>query len=484
MSMQFIKNAASFKEHVAALQEQFASSYSWTEKGKSRLISFLTDAVAGSTEVNQGYITLAAREAFIRRARRASSILANAQNLGIDLFRKKGSTVTATLRNNASYTKTIARFDAFIIDTLPFYAVESVNIPAQSNRSVTLRQGERRIKTIELTNVDLDFPEFSIGEPGFIVSEDDLEVYMEDPSTGVKTKFEKLNTTLFEATTENIYIERTTETGDVALLFGNGVFGNRLNSQHRVVINYIITSGASGNISTPSAVVRYDADRDITGSTAESAVGGSDEQDPNSLKMYASYQFESHGALIRQDHWQSLINYPDIADIEIQAQRDIDPEDMRWMNVVRLCVLPKNSSTWGGTNPNPQSSQWSNFLAYVDTIKPKIVVIQTHNPEKLLTEIVIEAYIHRDQSKAEWEARINKAMSDFFTRRAGTLGRKLEIGDLEDVCKLDDKGVRYPGLDYVRVVKPTKPVEPRSRLEYVTPSSVTINVRYTERREL
>jgi hypothetical protein len=483
MNLNYIKNAATFAEHVNALQEQFPQIYSWTEKSKARLITFLVDALAGQTEVNQGYIMIAMREAFMRRARRSSSILANAQNLGIDLYRKTGSTVSATLRNNAGFTKSIARFDQFLIDELPFYAVESINIPAQSNRTIVLRQGERRTKTFELTTVDLDFPEFTIGEPGFVVSEDDLEVYVEDPSSGVVTEFTSLTTTLFEATTEDVYIERTTEEGDVALLFGNGVFGNRLNATHRVIVSYILTSGASGNVGTPAARIRYDTDRDITGQTNESATGGSNEQDPDTLRMYSTYQFESHGALIREDHWQALVNYPDVADIEIQSQRDIDPEDIRWMGVVRICVLPVNSSSWGGTNPNPQSSQWTSFLNHIQPLKFNNLIVQPYNPEKLLTEVVIEAYIFDDQSKAEWESRINKALSEFFRRRQGTLGRKLEPGDLADVCKIDANGVRYPGLDYVRVLKPLVPVEPRSRLEYVTPSSVSISVKYTERKE-
>lgn len=482
--MEFLKQASSFSEHVVAITQQFKQSYVWSDKDKSRLAMYATDALAGISEVNQTYLVFALREAFIRNARRESSVLAGARFLGQSLHRKIGSSVTASLRNTASYTKSIPAFSQFTIGNLDFYNVESVNIPSNQNRELMLRQGSIRVKSFDLAQIDLTFPEIRLGEPGFVVSEQDVLVYVENKVSLERRAFEPLTETIFHATDDNIFIPSTTEDGDFSMLFGDGNFGNRLNPNDRLVVRYVITAGASSNIGSPGIRVRLVGDEDFTGQTTEPALGGSNEQDADTLKMYSPYIMESHGNLIRQDHWTGNIgNYPDVADVVVQGQREIDPDDPAWMNVVRVCILPKNSSSWGGTNPNPISAQWNRFMAWAEVRKPKYIVIQKFNPEKLLVDIVLEAYIQEGQSRVEWQSRIEKSIVDYFTRQRGMLGRKLEPSDLDDLIKYDGDGNRYPGLDYVRIKSPTKAVEPSSKLEYVTPRTVSVVVKYSDRKE-
>ena len=309
-------------------------------------------------------------------------------------------------------------------------------------------------------------------------------MYSENPSSLVRQVFEPLSETIFHSSADAIFIPSTTEDGDFSMLFGDGNFGQRLNATDRLVVRYVLTTGADSNLGSPGIRVRLVDDESFTGQTIEPALGGSNEQDANTLKMYAPYIMESHGNLLREDHWLGNIgNYPDVADVTVQGQRDIDPDDPAWMNVVRVCILPKNTSSWGGTNPNPISAQWDRFIAWAEVRKPKYIQIQRYNPEKLLVDIVIEAYIFEGQSRVEWESRVNKSVSDFFTRQRGMLGRKLEPSDLDDLIKFDEEGNKHVGLDYVRIKSPTKAIEPNTKLEYVTPRSVSILVKFSERKE-
>lgn len=486
--MNQLQQAASFEEHVAAIMSRFDSDYVWSDKDKSRLSVFMVDALAGVTEVNQNYIVFAIREAFIRKARRASSVLAGARFLGQTLNRRVGSSVTVTLRNNSVDPKTIPAFAQFSVGNQFFYNTESINIAPNEMKKLRLKQGTIRIKQFSLSTLDLDFPEIILGIPGFNVSMEDLMVYSQHPAGGATVNYSELDATLFQAkSTEAIYIHSTTDAGDVSLVFGNGRFGRRLDSTHNLYIRYVLTTGESGNISTSGVRVRYNADDSITGATDEPSTGGAEPQDADTLKLYAPYVHESRGDLIRHKHWVGNIgSYPDVADVVVQSQRDIDPSDREWMNVVRVCILPKSTSSWGGGNPNPRSAQWMKFLEWAEAKKPAQLIIQTYNPEKIPTDIVIEAYVFQDQQRGEWEAKLTQAVADFFARKPGMLGRKLEPSDLDDLCKYEPGStkIRREGLDYVRILSPDRPIEPRSKLEYVTPRSVSINVKYSERTKV
>lgn len=477
--------AVGFEAHVAAITEMFKASYVWADKDKSRVAMYVTDALAGISEVNQAYVAFALREAFIRKARRSSSVLAGTRFLGVQINRKKGSAVSVQLRNNDIEAKTIPARSVFQINGLDFYSVDSVIIEPKTVRVMTLRQGTPSVKTFDLQSIDLDFPSVKLSEPGFSVSADDLRVYTENKSTRVRTRYEKLEDSLFEVNTpDKIFIDSTDADGDCDLLFGNGVFGARLPRNDTLIVEYIRTTGTLSNIGQVGLRVSF-SDRLISGITLDAAVGGDGEQDVNVLKMYAPYMFEAHKAWVRPSHWDGGIrNYPDVADVVIQSQRDIDPEDPMWMNTVRICILPKNSSSWGGANPNPRSAQWERFLAFVKEHTLGNLRVQTCNPEKILTDIVVAAYIFEDQSRDVWQSRIEKDLADFFRRRTGTLGRMLDPSDLHDLCKLDDKGLRREGLDYVRILAPTTPVVPGTSLEYVAPRKVTVQIKYTDRKEL
>lgn len=486
--MNQLQQAASFEEHVAAILNKFDSNYVWSDKDKSRLSIFMVDALAGISEVNQNYIVFAIREAFIRKARRSSSVLAGARFLGQTLNRRVGSSVTVTLRNNSVVPKTIAEFSQFNIGSQFFYNTESMNLAPNETKKLRLKQGTIRVKQFPLATVDLDFPEIILGIPGFNVSMEDLMVYSQHPAGGPVVNYAELDATIFQAKqNEAIYIHSTTDNGDVSLVFGNGRFGRRLDATHNLYVRYILTTGESGNISTAGVRVRFADDDAITGATDEPSVGGSEPQDADTLKLYSPYVFESRGDLIRQKHWVGNIgNYPDVADVVVQSQRDIDPSDRELMNVVRVCILPKSTSSWGGGNPNPRSAQWLKWLDWVEAKKPAHITIQTYNPEKIPTDIVIEAYVFQDQQRGEWETKLNQAVADFFARKPGTLGRKLEPSDLDDLCKYEPGStkVRREGLDYVRILSPDRPIEPRSQLEYVTPRSVSIVVKYSERAKV
>jgi hypothetical protein len=477
-----LNSAVGFNQHVAAILQDFQKQYAWLDKEKSSIGVFLVDALAGISEVGQTHLMFAMREAFLQKARRESSILAGVKFLGIEISRKSGSAVVAQLRNNSDNAVTINAFSQFSVGQKPFYNPNGAILQPRSILNLFLKQGEVKIKTVDLSSLDLVFPVINLDVPEHIVSNEDIQI--NTISNNIRTQWYKHSDSLYELnSSDRKYMETTTEKGDVSFLFGNGEFGTKLPDKGILEIRYIITQGSNGNIGSPGAVVNYNVNNSINGVTVEGAVGGSDQKNADFYKFYGSRLFESRGNLIKPSDWEALAEYPDIADIVPQGQKDLAPDDPSYMNVVRLCVLPINSSNWGGANPNPTSGQWTRFLKYVKERSGRHLTIIPHNPEKILVDISIEVYVYEDQNTEMLKTEILEDINKFFARRTGILGRALiPSSDLDRVARrtLDNK-IRE-GVDYIKILSPTVDIIPASKIEYVSPRSIQVLVKYTDRK--
>lgn len=478
-----LNNAIGFNQHVAAILQDFQTEYAWLDKEKSSVAVFLVDALAGISEVGQTHLMFALREAFLQKARRDSSILANVRFLGVELARKSGSAVLAQLRNNTDSPLTLNAYSQFTVNGKDFYNPNGAVILPRSLLQIQLNQGTVGYKTFNLADLDLSFPFVKLGISGNVVASDGIQIKVTE-SNNVVHQWYKHTDSLYEmSSSDRSYIESTTEDGDVSFLFGNGEFGMRLPEIGSMTVRYILTEGIAGNIGSPGAIVSLTSNNAINGVTLEGAVGGANEKDPNFYKLYGSSLFESRGNLIRPSHWEALAEFPDVADIVVEGQRDLAPDDPSWMNTVRLCVLPINSSNWGGANPNPISAQWSRFIDHVKSKCGRHLTIVPHNPEKILVDVLIEVYVYSDQNTALMETEITQEIRKFFSRRAGVLGRPLiPSSDLDRVVRTLPDGKTREGIDYVKIINPTMDVTPAARVEYVSPRSIKVLVRHTNRK--
>ena len=178
------------------------------------------------------------------------------------------------------------------------------------------------------------------------------------------------------------------------------------------------------------------------------------------------------------------MKYPGVADCTIMSQRDIAPNDPSWMNVVRVCILPIGSATWGGDNPNPRSAIWNDFVTYAQQRIGPHITIQTYNPKKILVDLNVEVSVQDWVNLQEMKATLREAIIQLFKRKPGMLGKRFSKSDVIDVCKfIPDEDTRRDGVDYVEVLSPTNDLEPDSKLEYVTLNSLNVFVKYTERED-
>lgn len=465
-------------EFVADVLRRFQETTMWSDAQLSSMVSVLSDAFADLGVSDAYAIRFAAREAFIHLCKRDSSAYEGARFLGTPIGRKGAASVSVLLTNNTGSDVYVNKWDTFDVGGRSAYATASMMIKAAESKEVNLTLGTVGVKQFSLASAS-DYATFDLGVPGFSVCY--IEAWTESAS-GSTTQYGAFNGSLFEMNPGDlVYLDRTTAEGDVEIQFGGQLWGKVPDRSHTLNVRYCVTNGLSDNLEFTGLQVTSYAVSGLQGKTTEYIVGGADQKGADFYRQFAPILSRSKKKPVTPEEWKALVaDYPGVADCVVLGQRDIAPNDPTWMSVIRICVLPDSASNWGGVNPNPTSAKWSEFLTYIETLKP-FLTVQTWNPSKLLIDLQITVCVFDTVDLKAMESILTTAVLDVFKRKTGTLGRKIALDDILDAIKFDGDS-RREGIDYTNILSPTEDVVPTSKLEYVGLRNLKIDVKYTDRR--
>lgn len=461
-----------------ALAARLMTSQSWKDLMPTNTGSTLMTLASAAATVNQHAIHVSLREAFLSTARRDSSIYEGTRSLGVRINRKTSASVTIDLENRLNVVKFIPPYSPFLVGNDRYFNREQLMLPPNSNISgINLFQGEvvERHFDIDILNSD-ELQTFRLGIPGFVVSNNDLLVYVEDLSTGNTEIWSRTENSLLDLTPrDKVYYEFTAGNGDVAFMFGDGEYGSRIPNGSRLHVRAIVTSGLNST-GVSGEVVRYMRDSEVSGFSSSSVIRGSDNKSSLYYKLFAPVMFRGRRKAISKTEVRAhIMGYPGVADVSIFTQKDIAPNDPRWQNTMRVCILPESVDSWGGSNPNPTSAAWSQFLDWLENQSQAMAVYQTWNPVKVFVKVETIVAVQKSVDVEEMRILILERILKLFQRKPGILGRRLSKSDIESACRL-------PGVDYIEVLSPLEEIIPTDRTRYVVlDGQPIINVVHTER---
>ncbi len=472
--------APDFDTLFLLLKDRLNETNTWQDLLPTSMGTTVIDMFAGAGITSQINIEIALRESFLLKARRDSSIYTNTRDLGVNVTRRIPAGTRVSLTNNTGGAVFIPPYSQFLIDGLMFFNRYQLVIgTAQTVYQVELYNGEVKTITVDLDGVpDLQLFNYVLQEPGFHVSAVDCMVYTRNKITTSTRIWQPTDHALWEHTPDDyVYFESSTEKGEPSFIFGDDTNGASLSYGHTLNIRYALTEGADGNNAASGQTVSYIASPAINGMTTDAVAGGANHKEASYYKKYANVLFRSRKRFISGEEYKAgIITYPGVADVTIQSQRDIAPNDHSWMNNMRVCILPEHSDTLGGANPNPKSAAWSSFVKWLDKRTHKFMVVQTWNPTKIPVHIELEVAIVSNESSEDIKTKIIENILILFEKRPGILGRKLALTDITDAAK------KVEGVDYVELISPTKSVVPSDKLSYVVLQGLpTIRIIHTER---
>ena len=368
-----------FKSYLQA-QDQFRD-YNFEGSG----LNVLLDLLAYNTYYNSFYLNMVAAEAFLPTAQKRNSVV----NLAKSLNYTPRSVTSASISGTATLTLTsspvsitIPAYTSFTgtVDgvTHNFLNTSSVIVSPTSgvySSAMSLREGQyiNRRYTVNLNDPDQRFL-----IPNVNVDTSTLTVSVLNSSVDSTTRtFSKVTNLVEVTTTTRVYYIEEVEDGEFEIKFGDGVFGVALDAGNIVVLEYLVSNGASANdIETLTYADAIAGVTTIDFVASDPAAGGADRETVNKIKFNAPKAYEAQNRVVTADDYKTL---------------------MLQQATVDSCVV------WGGEDNDPPT-YGKVFIAIKPTTGDVLTATEKINlinsiikPKKVLTistEIVDPEYIY------------------------------------------------------------------------------------------
>lgn len=458
-----------FEAILLQLQLFLNSKSTWKDLLTSSTGETLLEMIAATGAFNQFAIESASREAYLTTAVRDSSIYAISRMLGVRITRKAPASVAVTLTRAASNSiLSLPKFTTFDIDGKSFFNRDPVVFTLNSLTTTSvLYEGTVKVQTFAATSTP--FREIYLNELDFIVCDQDLEVYLTNPTTGERELWTNTPDGIWIAgPLDKVYHDSTSGFGDTTLLFGDGNHGKLPSVGHNIEVNYAVTSGAGGNNGTSGLEVTVPSDPSIAGSTTSSITSGADQKPSSFYKALASNIYRARTRAVNPGDYRAIAaSYPGVASVVVRAQKDIAPYDLRWMNVVRICILPAEED-------NFSESEWEDFIDWFSYRAHAAVYVQKYNPTKIQIDVNVELALHPTAVLASVLLEVESNIRALFEKNLYTLGRRVAVSDIHTACMVNN-------VDYVISINPTSDKVAPDEYSYFSLNTLTIGTKYTER---
>lgn len=259
----------------------------------------------------------------------------------------------------------------------------------------------------------------------------------------------------------NVWQDLTTPEGNLQIQFGNSLYGFVPPISSNISLVYVVTKGTQGNDSSipTGQKVSYSGQPSYLTITAQSGLeGGTDEIAASLYKNTAPQLFAASldRAVTQQDYNAVALGYPGMIDVVIQGQRDIDPNDVTYMNLARVWML-HTGSDWAypaDQNLFDDFTEWlkarSMFALrfYYDTALAALYGISRPVPINITVgaEVSIQNFADPTQVLED----VNTALDTFFALKYGSISRDIYISDIISVIKQANSAI-----DFVILRNPT-----------------------------
>jgi len=333
-------------------------------------MSILLDTLAYNTYITAFNSNMVANESFLDSATLRENVVSLARNIGyvprsrksaeaiIDFnFKFQGNSTTVTLKsglvavgsvNNTSYVFSIPE-DVTVSSPIDAGEVAGANPKRTATFSgLTVYQGTYLTKQ---WTVNGSSDQRFLIENSF-VDIDTLRVTVRKSGASAGLSFSKVDNIINVTSNSNIYLIQEAANETYELLFGDGLFGTKLEVGDTISISYIITDGKAGNEGKNFAFsgnIVNDAGTSIapyqlaTVTTSQSARNGSDIESVDSVRYFAPRMYSAQNRAVTPRDYEAIVQsiYPNTESISVVGGEELDPPEF---GTVVLSIKPRNGT--------------------------------------------------------------------------------------------------------------------------------------------
>jgi len=226
-----------------------------------------------------------------------------------------------------------------------------------------------------------------------------IKVYVKGASdTGLGREYRKVDNILNITDISETYLIQETTDERYELLFGDGVFGKKLENDAIITVSYIVTDGVEGNgpasftyagsvVSSTNQISLPSTTPTIT--TVSAAANGGSIESIDSIKYFAPRLYSSQYRAVTARDYESIIQqiYANTESVSVVGGEELDPPEF---GTVFITIKPKNGEF---VSDFDKQSILSNLKGYtLSGINQKILDLK-------LLYVELDSFVYYDQSK-------------------------------------------------------------------------------------
>ena len=215
---------------------------------------------------------------------------------------------------------------------------------------------------------------------------------------GKGTLYTKVDNILNIDSTSSTFLIQEIQDEKYELLFGDGIFGRKLENESVIDVSYIVTDGKDGNgpssftfagtlETAPNSTVNLSSSPTIN--VASGASNGGDIESTDSIKYFAPRLYSSQYRAVTARDYEAIIQqiYPNTESVSVVGGEEIDPPQF---GTVFITIKPQNGDFVSDFDKTQILSNLKNYT--LTGITQKIVDLK-------VLHIEIESFIYYDSAK-------------------------------------------------------------------------------------
>ena len=324
--------------------------------------SVLIDTLAYNTYITAFNSNMIVNESFLDSATLRENVVSLARNIGYTPRSRTAARANVTISVPTTSTSPTLTLQAGLVCVgTAEQSTYTFSIP--ENISTTINGGVATFGTVDvpievyqgtfLTKqfvVDGSLDQRFILDNSF-VDTSTIVVYVKGPSdNGLGREYSKVDNIIKVERTSEIYLLQEVQDEKYEILFGDGLFGKKLENSSIVTVTYIVTDGkegngpsefsfsgslrdASGNVAIPSG--------SVTMSTIQKAMNGGDIEPVSSIKYFAPRLYSAQYRAVTARDYEAIIQqiYPNTESVSVVGGEELDPPQF---GKVLISIKPKN----------------------------------------------------------------------------------------------------------------------------------------------
>ena len=433
--------------------------------------SVLIDTLAYNTYINSFNANLVANESFLDSATIRENVVSLARNIGYVPRSKTAATATINIGDidvgttNDSTTKFLTlrsgltcvgsaentTFRFSLPDTVVSSRVRDIGGTsfAQFDDPITVYEGTY-LSRVYVVDASKD-QRFIIDSPN--IDSSTIRVYVKGSSdVGLGRKYSMVDNILNIDKNSEIFLSQEVQDEKYEILFGDGLFGRKLENNSVITVTYIVTEGEDGNgpsnfnfqgSFTKSDGTFFTPSDSISITTVTNASNGAEVEDLSSIKYLAPRLYSAQYRAVTPRDYEAIIGtiFPQTESVAVIGGEELDPPQF---GKVQISIKPKNGTFVSDFDKSQIKNKLKNYaIAGINSeivdLKILYVEINTtayYNPSQIASSSNLRTSIISTLNSYASNVELNKFGGRFKYSKVSTLIDRIDNGITSNITKV------------------------------------------------